>query len=117
MSNFLSDDEIVAARAAHNSRALRGSAELAQWLVVITREQTPQVRLFEDLGEAIEFYDTFSVRWSECFITRILVGPGPGSHQAMYALGGRIRDDNLTDGVRRVLRRPKNNDSQKVENS
>jgi len=107
MSNFLSDDEIVEARAAHNKRASYGSAERAKWLVVITREQTPQVQLFEDLGEAIQFYDAFSVRWSECFIARILVGPGPGSHEAMYALGSRIKDEDLTDGARRVLQRPK----------
>lgn len=117
MIDYLSDDEIVEARAAHNSRAMFGSAERAQWLVVITRERTPQVRLYEDLGEAIEFYDKFSVRWSECFIARILVGPGPGSHEAMYALGERIKDEDLTDGARRVLMRPKKQNTNKEEKS
>lgn len=48
-----------------------------RWIVVICREGASDVTPFEDERTAREYFDLWSMQWSESFLCEIVIGPGP----------------------------------------
>ena len=46
------------------------------YLVVIVREQTPEVTEFHSYEDAIQYFDTASINWSESYLCEVKFGPG-----------------------------------------
>lgn len=55
-------------------------AESARWMVVIRYDDITKATLFdeEEEGDARAFFDEASDQWSESYLVKIVIGPGPG---------------------------------------
>src|SRR5271169_326000 len=53
------------------------AAQDGRWLVVITREFTPEVYNFTSERDARAFFDAASGQWTDSFLCRVSIGPGP----------------------------------------
>jgi len=51
--------------------------ETPRWLVVIWRESAAEVTTFDEEADARAFFDTASIQWTESFLAKVVVGPGP----------------------------------------
>lgn len=53
-------------------------SEPTKWLVIIQRETAPpDVTTFSDEELAREFFELWSLQWSESYLCEVVIGPGP----------------------------------------
>ena len=71
-----------------------------RFMVVICREGASDVTPFEDGSDAREYFDQWSMQWTESFLCQVMRGPGPAE---LYpdAERARILAQSLRDGSAR----------------